>query len=44
MTKFTKADYATLVGKIFDGTIKISDATDKMPATTIKVTTQDNIH
>lgn len=44
MTKFTKADYATLVGKIFDGTIKISDATDKMPATTIKVTKQDNIH
>lgn len=44
MTKFTKADYATLVGKIFDGTITISDAIDKMPATTIKVTTQDNIH
>lgn len=44
MKNFTKADYATLVGKIFDGTIKISDATDKMPATTIKVTTQDNIH
>lgn len=44
MTKFTKADYATLVGKIFDGTIKISDATDKMPTTTITVTTQANIH
>lgn len=44
MTKFTKEDYATLVGKIFDGTITISDVTDKMPATTIKVTTQDNIH
>ena len=44
MTNFTKADYATLVGKIFDGTITISDATDKMPATTIKVTMQDNIH
>lgn len=44
MTKFTKADYATLVGKIFDGTITISDAIDKMPATTIKVTKQDNIH
>ena len=43
MTKFTKADYATLVGQIFDKTIKISDATDKMPATTIKVITQDNI-
>lgn len=44
MTKFTKADYADLVRKIFDGTITISDATDKMPATTIKVTKQDNIH
>lgn len=44
MTKFTKADYATLVGKIFDGTIKISDAIDKMPTTTITVTTQANIH
>ena len=43
MTNFTKADYATLVGKIFDGTITISDATDKMPTTTIKVTQQPNI-
>ena len=44
MTNFTKADYATLVGKIFDGTITITDAIDNMPTTTIKVTTQDNIH
>lgn len=44
MTNFTKADYAALVGKIFDGTITISDAIDKMPTTTIKVTTQANIH
>lgn len=44
MKNFTKEDYATLVGKIFDGTIKISDAIDKMPTTTIKVTTQDIIH
>ena len=44
MTKFTKADYATLVGKIFDGTITISDAIDKMPTTTITVTQQANIH
>lgn len=44
MKNFTKEDYATLVGKIFDGTIKISDAIDKMPTTTIKVTTQANIH
>ena len=44
MTNFTKADYATLVGKIFDGTITISDAIDKMPTTTITVTQQANIH
>lgn len=44
MKNFTKEDYATLVGKIFDGTITISDAIDQMPATTIKVTTQANIH
>lgn len=44
MTNFTKADYATLVGKIFDGTITISDTIDEMPTTTITVTKQDNIH
>ena len=44
MKNFTKADYATLVGKIFDGTITISDAIGAMPATTIKVTQQANIH
>lgn len=44
MKNFTKADYATLVSKIFDGTITISDAIDKMPTTTITVTTQANIH
>lgn len=44
MTKFTKANYAELVSKIFDGTIKISDAIDKMPTTTITVTQQANIH
>ena len=44
MTNFTKADYATLVGKIFDGTITISSDTSAMPTTTVKVTTQDNIH
>lgn len=44
MKNFTKADYAALVGKIFDGTITISDAIDKMPTTTITVTTQANIH
>ncbi len=44
MKNFTKADYATLVGKIFDGTITISDAIDEMPETTIKVNTQANIH
>lgn len=44
MKNFTKEDYATLVGKIFDGTITISDAIDKMPTTTITVTQQANIH
>lgn len=44
MKNFTKEDYATLVKKIFDGTITISDATDKMPTTTITVTTQAIIH
>lgn len=44
MTNFTKEDYATLVGKIFDGTITISDAIDKMPTTTITVTQQANIN
>ena len=44
MKNFTKADYAALVGKIFDGTITISDAIDKMPTTTITVTQQANIH
>lgn len=44
MKNFTKADYATLVKKIFDGTITISDAIDKMPTTTITVTQQANIH
>ena len=44
MTNFTKADYATLVGKIYNGTIKISSDTSAMPTTTVKVTTQDNIH
>lgn len=44
MKNFTKEDYATLVKKIFDGTITISDAIDKMPTTTITVTTQANIH
>lgn len=44
MTNFTKADYATLVGKIYDGTITISSDTSAMPKTTVQVTTQDNIH
>lgn len=44
MKNFTKANYAELVRKIFDGTITISDAIDKMPTTTITVTTQANIH
>lgn len=44
MTNFTKADYATLVGKIYNGTITISSDTSAMPATTIKVNeTKTNI-
>ncbi len=42
--KFTKEDYVTLVGKMFDGTIKVSNATDKMPAVTaVTVDDQGNI-
>ncbi len=42
--KFTKDDYVTLVGKMFDGTIKVSNATDKMPAVTaVTVDDQGNI-
>lgn len=44
MTHFTQADYATLVGKIYDGTITISSDTSAMPTTTVQVTTQANIH
>ena len=44
MKNFTKDDYAALVKKIYDGTIKISSDTSAMPTTTVKVTTQKNIH
>lgn len=44
MTKFTKEDYAALVNKMYKGEIKVSNDTSKMPETTVKVTTQDNIH
>lgn len=44
MTKFTKEDYAALVNKMYKGEIKVSNDTSKMPETTVKITTQDNIH
>ena len=43
MKNFTKDDYKALVKDMFDGKIKVSAATDAMPATDIKVTTFDNI-
>ncbi|MBQ6553250.1 MAG: BMP family ABC transporter substrate-binding protein [Clostridia bacterium] len=42
--KFTKEDYVTLVGKMFDGSVKVSNAIDKMPAVTaVTVDDQGNI-
>lgn len=34
---FTEEDYRTLVGKMLDGTIIVSDSIDNMPETTIVV-------
>lgn len=44
MKNFTVDDYKELVGKLYDGTIKVDNSTEKMPATEIKVTEFDNIH
>ena len=44
MTNFTVDDYKTLVAAMNDGTIKVSNSTDAMPSTEIKVTEFDNIH
>lgn len=38
MKKFSVDDYKALVGKIFDGTIKVSNAIDKMPTVSAKTT------
>ncbi|MDD6257950.1 MAG: BMP family ABC transporter substrate-binding protein [Erysipelotrichaceae bacterium] len=40
---FTEDDYKALVKKMFDGDIKVSDATDKMPATDIKINDEGSI-
>ena len=40
---FTKDDYAKLVAGMVDGTITVSNATDKLPAVTIKVTEYGNV-
>jgi basic membrane protein A len=44
MTNFTVDDYKALVAAMNDGTIKVSNSTDAMPSTEIKVTEFDNIH
>ncbi len=44
MQNFTVDDYNALVASMFDGTIKVDNGTDAMPATEIKVTEYDNIH
>jgi len=38
MKNFSVDDYKALVGKIFDGTIKVSNAIDKMPTVSAKTT------
>ena len=44
MQNFTVDDYKALVASLNDGTITVSNSTDAMPATEIKVTEFDNIH
>ncbi len=44
MTKFTKDNYAALVKDMYDGKIIVSNDTNKMPITTVKVNTHENIH
>jgi basic membrane protein A len=44
MTNFTVDDYKALVAAMNDGTVKVSNSTDAMPSTEIKVTEFDNIH
>jgi len=40
---FTQADYKALVKKLLDGTVKVSNAIDKEPAVSVKVSYQGNI-
>ncbi|MDC7280480.1 MULTISPECIES: BMP family lipoprotein [Pseudobutyrivibrio] len=44
MKNFTVDDYKALVASMNDGTVKVSNSTDAMPKTSIKVTEFDNIH
>jgi basic membrane protein A len=44
MKNFTVDNYKELVNKMFSGSVKVSNSIDAMPATSIKVTTFDNIH
>ena len=44
MKNFTVDDYKALVASMNDGTVKVSNSTDAMPSTEIKVTEFDNIH
>jgi len=44
MTNFTVDDYNALVAAMADGSVTVSNDIDNMPATTITVTTFDNIH
>ncbi len=40
---FTQDDYKTLVAKMYKGDVKVDNSTEAMPATSITVTTFDNI-
>ena len=44
MKNFSVDDYKTLVANMYNGTVKGDNGIDAMPATTITVTTFDNIH
>ena len=44
MKNFSVDDYKTLVANMYNGTVKVDNGIDAMPATTITVTTFDNIH
>ncbi len=44
MKNFTVDNYKELVSKMYSGSVKVDNSIDAMPATSIKVTTFDNIH